>query len=279
MTDTPEAAASITKKLEADLDRGRVKVKKIPGRPDADYLETYDVINTANAIFGYGGWGTKIINIDMVPVDGKTVCIATVQLDVDGCLPRQDVGVVVSAGDSPQALETAAKGAVSDGIKRNFRHFGKQFGNDLYAKGPVTKEPTKAARARKPKEVGDIEGTDSIDDRKPAPDAMTVKRWIHTKVDDSGLEGEITDPQVGMLNGLLQDIFGKDELGERDRHQFLTCVFGVLSSKELTKAQASVLISWAKDTAGNKPHPAAVQEAQMVLAESQKDAGQTEMPY
>jgi len=135
-------------KLEADLDRSRVKVKKIQGRPDADYLETYDVINRANAIFGYGGWGTTIINIDMVPVDGKTVCIATVQLDVGRCLPRQDVGVVVSAGDSPQALETAAKGAVSDGIKRNFRHFGKQFGNDLYAKEKPTAKDVAAYKAQ-----------------------------------------------------------------------------------------------------------------------------------
>lgn len=141
----------IIAKLEAEFDQGRVKLKKIQGRPDAEYLESYDVINKANEVFGYGGWGTQVINVQMVPVDNKTVCIATVQLNVDGCLSRQDVGVVVSAGDSPQALETAAKGAVSDGIKRNFRHFGKQFGNDLYAKDGDA--PKGKAAKKKPEEV------------------------------------------------------------------------------------------------------------------------------
>ena len=40
----------------------------------------------------------------------------------------------ISAGGSPEALETAIKGAVSDALKRAMRHFGKQFGNSLYDK-------------------------------------------------------------------------------------------------------------------------------------------------
>ena len=142
-------------KLDAEFDDKRAKTKKVSGRPDAKYLESYDVINTANYIFGYGNWGTVVKNIELKETGGKTACVATVRLNVGDSYPREDVGVVVAAQKAgkeltPEALETAIKGAVSDAQKRAFRHFGKQFGNDLYAKGP--KEPTKATKARKPKE-------------------------------------------------------------------------------------------------------------------------------
>ena len=136
-------------RLEGPFDTKRVK-QKDTSWGSAGYLESYDVINTANYIFGYGGWGTKVVNVEMIPADGKTICVATLELEVEGSLPRQDVGVVISAGGKPEALETAIKGAASDALKRCFRQFGKQFGNDLYAKGQ--KKPTKAAKAQKPKE-------------------------------------------------------------------------------------------------------------------------------
>ena len=148
---------SVIDKLDAEFDAKRAKTKEVKGRPDAKYLESYDVINTANRIFGYGAWGTKIIDLELHETGGKTACVVTLELSVDGCFSRQDVGVVIAAQKAgepmtPGALETAIKGAASDGLKRCFRQLGKQFGNDLYAKGPVAKEPTKAARAQKPKE-------------------------------------------------------------------------------------------------------------------------------
>jgi DNA repair and recombination protein RAD52 len=144
-------------KLEAEFDQARAKIKEVEGRPDALYLESYDVINKANEVFGYGGWGTKVVNIELKEAGGKTICVATLELDVEGCLPRQDVGAVIAAQKrekplSVDALETAVKGAVSDSLKRCFRHYGKQFGNDLYAKdGDVPK--AKSAAKRKPKQT------------------------------------------------------------------------------------------------------------------------------
>ena len=71
------------------------------------------------------------------------------------------------------------------------------------------------------------------------------------------------------------EIFGADESGEHDRHAFLDYIFGTLSSKELSKAQASSLIEWAKD--GDGVNPAAKTEARLVLNRVQQEAGQQEM--
>ena len=119
--------------LEAEFDEGRVKKRKT-GYGEADYLEAYDVINKANEVFGYGAWGTRVANQGLHEIGGRTVCVVTLEVTVEGCLPREDVGVNISAGGSPEALETAIKGAVSDALKRAMRHFGKQFGNSLYDK-------------------------------------------------------------------------------------------------------------------------------------------------
>ena len=129
----------IIEKLEAEFDESRVKTKKVPGRPDASYLEAYDVIDKANEVFGYGAWGTRIDNLELHETGGKTACVVTLEVTVEGCFARQDVGVVIAAQSqgkelSPEALETAIKGAASDALKRAMRHFGKQFGNSLYDK-------------------------------------------------------------------------------------------------------------------------------------------------
>lgn len=137
--------------LEASFDENRVKTKKVPGRPDASYLESYDIINKANEVFGYGGWGTRIVDLQLRETGGKTACTVILELSVAESLPRQDVGVVIAAqkqGEalSPESLETAIKGAASDALKRSLRQFGKQFGNDLYDKDREPEKPGAKAK-------------------------------------------------------------------------------------------------------------------------------------
>lgn len=255
----------ISAKLDADLDRSRVKQKQVGNRPAADYLETYDVINRANEIFGYGQWGTKVVNLETQPVDGRSVCIATLELWVNGCESRQDIGVNISAGNKPEALETAIKGAASDALKRCFRHFGKQFGNDLYSKdGPVAK----AAPAPQLKHM-----IVPAAQRKPAPDAETLREWITTRAENKKQASKPTKAQLGLVNGLLGRICGDDRL------QFLGFMFGKNSSKELTKGQASALIDWAKGDDTKEPHEVAYVEYQMVMAAHAKEQGQEEFAF
>lgn len=181
-------------KLDAPFDEGRVKTKKVPGRPDASYLESFDVINKANAVFGYGGWGTEIKSLELREAGGKTACVVVLELLVEGCEPRQDVGVNVAAQkrDEPltaEALETSIKGAVSDALKRALRHYGTQFGNQLYDKERDAGNGQKAPRRAAPKAKGDGKGG------KLGGDPVTVL-WAYAK--SHGLKAETVQEQLAL---------------------------------------------------------------------------------
>lgn len=134
--------------LKAELDPERIKSRKAPGGRQVSYLEGYDIINTANRIFSFGEWAITVLDIEAEQAGGKTLYRALVKLDVRGCLPRVDVGIsiVKDKGENAESHETAIKGAVTDGMKRCFRHFGDQFGNSLYDKN---EKPKRVARNRK----------------------------------------------------------------------------------------------------------------------------------
>lgn len=135
-------------KLAEPLDRARVKTRPAGGsKPALSYLETHDIIRTANTIFGFGQWGHEVVDLrllDGVPVtkDGKTgvhvgyVCV--VRLTVEGCVPMSGVGFgdAVEYRDAAPvtAHELAAKEAESDALKRALKNFGDQFGLALYDK-------------------------------------------------------------------------------------------------------------------------------------------------
>lgn len=166
--------ARVIEALETSFEEARVKTKKVPGRPDASYLESYDIINKANEVFGYGGWGTRIVDLQLRETGGKTACTVILELSVAECLPRQDVGVNVAAqkqGEplSPESLETAIKGAASDALKRTLRQFGKQFGNDLYDKDREPERMRTKADGKAP-ELG----------KEPTPGRAAVKGRLST---------------------------------------------------------------------------------------------------
>jgi len=259
---------TIINKLEEDLDQSRVKTKKIKGRPDASYLESYDIINTANRIFGYGNWGTKIVDVKEVKADGQSLATAVIELNVHGCLPHQDVGVVAAAQTkdgplTPQALETALKGAVSDAMKRAFRHFGKQFGNDLYAKDGDVPKSQAPAQVRAPI------AEPAKSQRGAHNDAESLKISLVNKAADKKQRTRPSQPQLGLMNGLLGKIFGSGDSGNVARHQFLEYIFARPSSKNLTKGEVSTVIDWAKGDknpdGSYEPHEIACKEANMVL--------------
>jgi DNA repair and recombination protein RAD52 len=129
--------------LQKPLDESRVL-----RRPDGlSYLATYDIIETANRIFGYGGWQREIKRLEKIYEDASDgvhvvgyLCECRVCI---GDIVHEDVGFGsgVSSGDISRAHETALKGAVSDALKRCFRALGDQFGLSLYKKSEP-EEPT-----------------------------------------------------------------------------------------------------------------------------------------
>ena len=107
------------------------------------YLEGHTVIDQANRIFGFGGWGYDLVgNVtlrQLEAVDPRTGEVKTssaysapVRVTVVGAPSRTDVGFHAVTEETSDGHDTALKGAVTDGLKRALRSFGVQFGNGFY---------------------------------------------------------------------------------------------------------------------------------------------------
>ena len=138
---------AVTQALGQPLDPALASQRKGRGGRSFDYLEGHAVIDQANLIFGYGGWGYELagdVTLRQVEtVDTKTGEVkvslgysAPVRVTVAGALPRTDIGVHPVAEDTFDGHDTAIKAAVTDGMKRAFRSFGLQFGNGFYGDQP-----------------------------------------------------------------------------------------------------------------------------------------------
>ena len=134
---------AVTEKLGQPLDPELVSQRKGRKGHVYDYLEGHAVIDQANRIFGYGGWGYELAGdvtlrrIETVDPQTGEVKVeqgysAPVRVTVAGALPRTDVGVHPVVEDTFDGHDTAMKAAVTDGMKRAFRSFGVQFGNGFY---------------------------------------------------------------------------------------------------------------------------------------------------
>ena len=131
--------------LNQELDNSRIKTRN-KGNINLSYLEGFDIIETANKIFGYGNWEYSISKLESVSSElnhnqNHIICYkAVVQIKVydethTTNISREDVGFGTGIAKTlADANEGAAKEAVTDAIKRTLRSFGNQFGNSLYNK-------------------------------------------------------------------------------------------------------------------------------------------------
>ena len=142
-----------TKALSSELSADRIKVRD-KANIKLSYLEGFDIIDTANSIFGFGGWAYTISSLEQVSQEvnanqNVVVCYkAIVKVDVYGIdhstmISRQDVGFGTGVARSlADAHENSAKEAVTDALKRSLRSFGNQFGNSLYDKSKSVAQNT-----------------------------------------------------------------------------------------------------------------------------------------
>src|SRR4051812_22235002 len=98
MSQTPFSQEQVTL-LEQPLDPKRVKHRAGGGGTQLAYLKGYDVINTANRIFGYGQWGYDLLGVELNTIAGDNGEVvggyyaARVKLTVAGCQPITEEGV------------------------------------------------------------------------------------------------------------------------------------------------------------------------------------------
>ena len=130
--------------LAYELDSSRIKSRQ-KGNISLSYLEGFDIIETANRVFGFGNWdySTKleVVSQEMNQNQNNIICykalVTIVVHDVSHSklVSREDVGFGTGIAKTlADAHEGGAKEAVTDAIKRCFRSFGNQFGNSLYDK-------------------------------------------------------------------------------------------------------------------------------------------------
>ena len=140
--------------LEKPLDPSLVSQRKGRAGRTYQYIEGHTVIDQANRIFGFAGWGYEVVGDvtlrDVEQVDPKTgemsrihAYSTPVRVTVPGAPPRTDIGFHTVAEETAEGHDTACKGAVTDGLKRALRSFGDQFGNCLYGDQPATGQPAK----------------------------------------------------------------------------------------------------------------------------------------
>ncbi len=131
--------------LNSELDGSRVKNRE-KGNISLSYLEGFDIIETANTVFGFGNWDYAISKLEQVSSEinqnqNNVICYKAVvqvlvhSVDHSQDVSREDVGFGTGVSKSlADAHEGAAKEAVTDALKRALRSFGNQFGNSLYSK-------------------------------------------------------------------------------------------------------------------------------------------------
>lgn len=154
--------------MAAPLSAERVAHRSQAGK-QLSYIETWDAMEAANRIWGYDGWCYSLDRLEHQA--GVWVAIVTVTVYAgDRLVTRQDAGAAIPAAKrgeepSPEATETALKGAVSDATKRALRSFGGQFGLLLYDKDA----PEHDARPQSPTPLREVR-------RPPAPAGAPSER-------------------------------------------------------------------------------------------------------
>ena len=158
---------AVVSALQQPLDQALVSRRDGRGNRSYEYIEGHTVIDQANRIFGYGGWGYEVAGdvslrrIEKVDVSTGQLRVtfaysAPVRVSVSGAPSRTDIGFHIVAEDTPEGHETAAKGAVTDGLKRALRSFGDRFGNGLYGdQPPANSRGNGRPRAQRSQEPGD----------------------------------------------------------------------------------------------------------------------------
>lgn len=131
--------------LTKELENIRIKSRS-KGDIELSYLEGFDVIDTANRIFGYGNWNYAISTLEQVSRESnhnqnivigyKAIVIVKISNSQHTQhISREDVGFGTGIAKTLcDAHEGASKEAVTDALKRALRSFGNQFGLSLYDK-------------------------------------------------------------------------------------------------------------------------------------------------
>lgn len=257
--------------LSADLDRKHVASRSQAGR-QLSYIEGWHAIAEANRIFGFDGWSSETVALDLVSERERQVgqrqgfgvtYTARVRITVyagDRIISRDGVGAGHGMDVDPGlAHEKAVKEAETDARKRGLMTFGNPFGLALYDKSqesvstnvPDAMAPS-ASRETPPNEAPMRPETQAAPEKASKPSHITApaldpKAIALRKQEEAAkaaadrlAEGKsLANDWVGSLEGRLDDakaVATRDELRRiRERHN-AWCEVAKVNWKKLAPA-------------------------------------------
>ena len=207
---------AVTQALGQPIDPELVSQRKGRGGKFFDYLEGHAVIDQANRIFGYGGWGYELVGdvtlrrIETLDSQTGEVKVdqgysAPVRVTVAGALPRTDLGVHPVAEDNFDGHDTAMKGAVTDGMKRAFRSFGVQFGNGFYGDQAPRSAPQPERVATQAK--GNGKPAQAVSNDRTESQVEMLRRRLFEIASEQGLdEDQVRSAVVDRMGKSIDDL-------------------------------------------------------------------------
>lgn len=144
---TKEEAERIQKALNKVLGPEYVSFRPGGGGQNVSYIEGWKALNLANEIFGFNGWSSELISVQVDFMDlhgsGRVSLGLSVVVRItikDGTFHEDfGYGFIENAKNKAMAFEKCKKEAFTDGLKRCLRCFGNVLGNCLYDKTIVAK--------------------------------------------------------------------------------------------------------------------------------------------
>ena len=220
---------AVSQALGQPLDPALASQRKGRAGRSYDYLEGHAVIEQANRIFGFGGWGYELAGdvtlrrIETVDTQTGEVKVslgysAPVRVTVAGALPRTDIGVHPVTEENFDGHDTAMKAAVTDGMKRAFRSFGVQFGNGFYGDQPQVgnaPQPQRVPAQSQPRTGNGANGNsgqNQANDRADAQAEKLRKRLIEIAAEQGLDEDQVRTAVTDRTGKSLDDLDGA-ELG------------------------------------------------------------------
>jgi len=110
-----------------------------------------------------------------------------------------------------------------------------------------------------------------------------LKKKLSIAVDKkSGMTGEPTQEQVGLLAGMLEEVWAGDDGAKQNRYEVLGWLTGKRSASDQTLPWVVTLLNWllkGKDASGNYQfNEYSREEARLVYRQAMLDQGQQELP-
>ena len=120
------------------------------------------------------------------------------------------------------------------------------------------------------------------DKQEPRPFApQRLGHIMGIKIERREETGPISANQLALVAGKLNEVWAGDAEADNNRRSVLKYLFAVDSAKDLTRAQAAVVLDWlieGKDETGDYPlKPMAEKEAKLIVRQYVEDAGQLTM--